>query len=99
MMGFNVNSFDKILLKFGPMHSGHTPFDESGRIVKFEYTRGQKREVQPEDCLGLVLVWTQSRGSLNVFQHVFGLTYTNLSNYFRFAVRLFVKTLRDDLLA
>jgi hypothetical protein len=68
-------------------------------IVKFEYTRGQKREVQPEDCLGLVLVWTQTRGSLNVLQAVFGLSYTNLSMYLRFGVCLFVKTFRDDPLA
>jgi hypothetical protein len=96
MMRFKVDSFDRILLKFGPMYSGHTPFDESGRIVKFEYTRGRKREVQPENCLGLVLVWTQTRGLLNVLQLVFGLTYTNLPVYLRFGVRLFVETFRND---
>ncbi len=53
-------------------------------IVEFEYTHGQKREVQPEDCLGLVSVWAQTRGLLNVLQLVFGLTYTNLSVYLRF---------------
>ncbi len=84
------------LLKFGPMFSWHTPFSESGMIVEFEYTTGRKREVQPEDCLGLVLVWTQTRGLLNVLQLVFGLTYTNLSIYLRFGVRIFVKTFRDD---
>jgi hypothetical protein len=67
MMGFDTNSFDRLLVKFGPMFSGHKPFDESGIIVKFEYSRGQKR-VQLEDCLGLVLVWMQTRGSLNVLQ-------------------------------
>jgi len=40
MMGFNADSFDRLLLKFGPMFSGHMPFDESGRIVEFKYTRG-----------------------------------------------------------
>ncbi len=64
-------------------------------IVEFEYTTGRKREVQPEDCLGLVLVWMQTRGSLNVLQLVFGLTYTNLSVYMRFGMRLFVQTFRD----
>jgi hypothetical protein len=46
-----------------------------------------------------VLVWTQTRGLLNVLQLVFGLTYTNLPMYLRFDVRLFVKTFRDDPLA
>ena len=81
MMGFDCESFDRILEKFGPMFSGHTPFDASGMIVAFEYVSGRKREVQPADCLGLVLVWTRTRGPKNVLQLVFGLTYTNLSVY------------------
>jgi hypothetical protein len=40
MMGFGTDSFDRLLLKFGPMFSGHIPFDESGMIIEFEYTRG-----------------------------------------------------------
>ncbi len=82
MMGFDCESFDRILEKFGPMFSGHTPFDASGMIVDFVYARGQKRVVQPADCLGLVLVWTCTRGAMNVLQLVFGLTYCNLSVYF-----------------
>ena len=99
MMGFDAESFDKILVKFGPMFSGHTPFHDSGMIVEFEYIRGRKREVQPEDCLGLVLVWTRTRGSLNVLQLVFGLTYSNLCVYLRFGIRLIVETFRNDPLA
>ncbi len=98
MMGFDNNFFDRILLKFGPMYSGHMPFDNYGKIVEFKYTRGQKREVQLEDCLRLVLVWTQTKGSLNVLQLVFGLTYTNLSVYLRFGMCHFVNTFRDNLL-
>ena len=64
------HSFDIILEKFGPMFSGHTPFGPCGMIVEFKYIRGQKREVQLKDCLGLVLVWTRTRGSLNVLQLV-----------------------------
>ena len=98
-MGFDCLSFDRILDKFGPMFSGHTPFDESGMIVEFNYTRGQKRVVQPADCLGLVLVWTCTRGSHNVLQLVFGLTYTNLSVYLRFGISLIVETFQDHPLA
>jgi hypothetical protein len=38
-------------------------------------------------------------GSLNVLQLVFGLTYSNLSVYLRFGVRLIIKTFRHDPLA
>ncbi len=80
-MGFDANSFDRLLVKFGPMFSGHMPFDESGMIVEFEYTTGKKRETQPENCLGLVLVWTRTRGLLNLLQIVFGLTNFFIGDY------------------
>jgi hypothetical protein len=99
MMGFDSESFDRLLDKFAPEFNGHTPFDESGSIVEFKYTRGRKREVQPADCLGLVLVWTRTRGPLNVLQLVFGLTYSNLSVYLRFGIRLVVETFHDDPMA
>ena len=99
MMGFDCKPFENILDKFAPLFSGHTPFDKSGMIVDFEYITGRKREVQRADCLGLVLVWTRTRGPLNVLQLVFGLTYTNLSVYLRFGIRLIEETFHDDPLA
>ena len=68
-------------------------------IVEFEYVRGRRRVVQPEDCLGLVLVWTCTRGLLHVLQLVFGLTYSNLSVYLRFGMRIIVETFRHNPLA
>ncbi len=68
-------------------------------IVEFEYIRGRKREVQPKDCTGLVLVWTRTRGSMNVLQLVFGLTYTYLSVYLKIGIRLIIEIFSDDLLA
>ncbi len=82
-----------------PMFSGHTSFDTSGMIVEFEYTQGQRRVVQPKDCLGLVLVWTRTRGLLHVLQFVFGFTYSNLSVYLRFGMCLIIKTFRHNPLA
>jgi hypothetical protein len=82
------------------MFSGHTPFNASGMIVEFEYTQGQRRVVQPKDCLGLVLVWTCTRGSFHVLQLNFGLIYySNLSVYLRFGVHLIIETFRHDPLA
>ncbi len=57
---------------------------------------GAKRDVQPEDCLKLVLVWMCTKGLLNVLQLVFGLTYSNLSVYLRFGMRLIVETFWND---
>jgi hypothetical protein len=44
MMGFDCESFDKILEKFSPMFSGHTPFHSSRMIVEFEYTWGRREK-------------------------------------------------------
>jgi hypothetical protein len=45
------------------------------------------------------LVWTRTRGLLNVLQLVFGLTYSNLPVYLRFGIRLMVETFKNDPLA
>ncbi len=99
MMGFDIDSFETILKKFSPMYLTHTPFDASGMNIPLDDPRGRKRKVLPADCLGLVLVWTRTRGSMNVLQLVFGLTYTNLSVYLRFGIRLIVEIYGDDPLA
>ncbi len=70
MMGFDCKSFGRILEKFSPMFSSHIPFNALGIIVEFEYVSGHKRNVKPADYLGLVIVWTQTRGALNVLQFV-----------------------------
>ncbi len=81
------------------MYLTHMPFDASGMIVPLNDPRGQKRKVLPADCLGLVLVWTQTRGFMNVLQLVFGLTYTKLSVYLQFGICLIVEIYGDDPLA
>ena len=100
MLGFDCKSFDTVLGKFDPMFVKYTPFTESGMIEEVDYVLGgRKRIVQSHDCLGLVLMWTRTRGAQNILQLVFGLTYTNLSVYLRFGIRLIVEIFRDDPLA
>ena len=56
-------------------------------------------KVRPEDCLGHVLVWTRTRGSLTALQLVFGMTCSNLCMYLRFGCRVIVEALKSDPLA
>ena len=92
MVGFDAKSFVRILDKCSPMYSGHTSFHPYWMIVEFEYTCRKKRGVQPKDCLQLMLVWTRTRGLLNILQLVFGLNYCKLSVNLRFGIRLILKT-------
>jgi hypothetical protein len=55
--------------------------------------------IWPEDCIGLVLAWTRTRGLLMVLQLIFGVTYTNLDDYLLFAKRIIAMVLRDHLMA
>ena len=49
--------------------------------------------MRPEDCLGLALAWTRTRGSLMALQLIFGMTMTPVSIYIRFSFRILVRVL------
>ena len=49
-----------------------------------------------EDCLGLVLVWTRTRGSLTLLQVVIGMSRTGIEDYLRFGKRILIKLLSHD---
>ena len=55
--------------------------------------------IRPEDCLGRVLAWTRTRGSLMALQLILGMTYTNLDEYLLFAKRVIVKVLQNHTMA
>ncbi len=55
--------------------------------------------IWPEDCLGLVLAWTRTRGSLMFLQLIFAMTYTDLNHYLLFAKRITVRVLRNHPMA
>ena len=53
MTGIDCDSFDSLLVKFGLMFDGHTPFDESGMIVKFEYVSSSVSRL-PRSCVSFL---------------------------------------------
>jgi hypothetical protein len=56
---------------------------------------GRPRMIWPEDCPGIVLAWTRTRGSLMVLQLIFAMASTNLDDYLLFAKRIIVRVLRN----
>jgi hypothetical protein len=67
MTGFDCLSFQALLQKFAPLFDNHLPFNRSHIEFKSDPSLGGRpRNVRPEDCLGLVLVWMHTRGSLRV---------------------------------
>ena len=55
--------------------------------------------MNPADCLGLVLAWSRTRGSLMVLQLIFGMTMSPVAKYLQFARRILVKILKANDLA
>ena len=55
--------------------------------------------MKPEDCLGLYLAWTHTRGSLMVLQLLFAMTFTAVAKYIQFTRRIVIKVLKQDPIA
>ena len=99
LTGFDCASFASLCEIFAPSFDSYTPFIPSGTSC-FEReklkNKGRKRKIRPEDCLGLVLAWTRTRGSLMALQLIFGMTFSNLDYYLLFGKRVIVMVLRND---
>ena len=82
MTGFDHNSFTTLLQNFAPAFDDYTLFNKRQIELKEDPKKGGRlRVMRPEDCLGLVLVWIWTRGSMTALQLIFGLLYANLCVY------------------
>ena len=64
LTGFDIDSFHYICNLFAPYYYEFSPFiDTEGFIVKKKSKRGRPRLMTAEDCLGLVLTWSRTRGN------------------------------------
>ena len=91
--GLDHRTFDYLLHKFEPIFNAYTPFGNTTIKVS---NRGRKRYITAVDCLGLVLVWTRTRGSTMSLQMHFGMSMTNLTMYLRFGRRIVTEVLSSD---
>ena len=99
--GFDHETFNYMLLHFQPLFSSHTPWcsKQGGvdglnyRKINTEETRGMKRMVTAEACLGLVLAWYRFRGAEFVLQGWFGFTGTQCNVWLRFGRRMLLRAL------
>jgi hypothetical protein len=57
---------------------------------------GRPRSLDPAGCLGLVLGYTRTRGSLFLMQMVFGVSHSVLCLFLKFSMRLLFKVLREE---
>ena len=96
--GFDLASLTELFAIIQPLYDHNSPFlDEI--IVPIDSTKGRPRNFTHKDCVGLVLMWTRTRGPTFILQSTFGLTMTNMGVYLRFGRRLIVEAFRHHPLA
>jgi hypothetical protein len=81
--GLDYTSFAYLLQKFHPLCHRYSPYFVKGKIVALNNggaCGGRPRSIDPARCLGLVLGYTRTRGSLFSLQMVF----EHLIRYFIF---------------
>eukprot|EP00957_Ditylum_brightwellii_P210635 15365205-Ditylum_brightwellii.AAC.1 len=66
------------------------------QIQKRGSKRGRKRLLTSEDYLGLVLLWTRTRGSLWCLSLIFGCTLSPLKRYLHFRRYILLHALKQD---
>ena len=96
--GFDFASLQTLFSIMQPLYDNNSPF-LGEFIVPIDSTKGRPRNFTHKDCVGLVLMWTRTRGPTFILQPTFGLTITNMGVYLRFGRRLIVEAFRNPPLA
>jgi len=96
MTGFDHSCFHYILHRFAPLYALYSPYSESGMVRRLRLPARRPRSLNALQCLGLVLAWGRTRGSIMVLCMLFGTTASVCSVFLRFGRRLLIRALRDD---
>ena len=103
--GFDNKTFKFIMELFAPVYLQFSPYLDRSKsphaltIKKIVSKKGRPRMLDASLCLGLVLVYTRSCGSLWQMQLFSGTTRTPLSVWLRFGMVVLLKVLRNHPLA
>jgi hypothetical protein len=84
LTGLDRHAFDSLCGIFAPNFDSYNPFVPSSKSCfgcMKQTIKGRPQQIRPEDCLGLVLAWTRTWGSLMALQLIFGMIYSNLDDY------------------
>ena len=101
LTSFDIPSFHYLCTLFAAYYNNFSPFLdlEDGHILKKGSKRGRRRLMTAEDCFGLVLAWSRTRGSLMVLQLIIGMLMTPVAKYLQYARRILVRVLKTNKMA
>ena len=98
LTGVDHRSFVYMLHRFQLLFMRYTPYSADGRVRILQVTerRGRPRSMNATHCLGLLLAWHRTRGSLMNLTIMFEVTASVASLFIRFARRLLLRILCND---
>jgi hypothetical protein len=98
--GLDVATFHELLVRFEPLYKRYSPYTTNGKIVPLRHEQGTRggrpRSLDGACCLGLVLCYTRTHGSLFALQLMYGVTHSVLIVFLKFGMRLLYKVLKED---
>ncbi len=96
LTGLDFETFSYVLHDFEYYFDNFSPYSKDGLIIAVEKVgraKGRPRLISASDALGLVLVWTRTRGSRFVLEVIFGMTQTCVSDYLSFSIIVLISVL------
>mmetsp|Transcript_21055 Transcript_21055/g.58541 ORF Transcript_21055/g.58541 Transcript_21055/m.58541 type:complete len:322 (-) Transcript_21055:28-993(-) len=99
--GVNHPVFRELLAVFEPLYDMYTFDNRTGTIRNYKSNKGgRKREMDSTGCLGLVLFWFRTRGSVaRGLSMAFGLTSTPMYKWLKYGCKILLCALQTDLVA
>jgi len=98
--GLDVATFSNLLVRFEQLYKRYSPYTVNGKIVPLRHEQGTRggrpRSLDAAGCLGLVLCYSRTRGSLFAMQLMFGVSHSVLLVFLKFGIRLLYKVLKED---
>jgi hypothetical protein len=103
LTGFSHSSFHQLHSIFRPIFVSNTPYSDDGTIQPIRpetmFRQGRPRMCTSHACLGLVLVYGRTTGSMFLLSSLFGLTMSPLQTWLRFGRRILYYLLKKHPLA
>jgi hypothetical protein len=95
----DCGTFEYLLSKFHLMYQRYSPYSINGKIVRVviqDGMPGRPRSLGAAACLGLVLGYTRTRGSLFSLQMIFGASHSVLTLFLHYSIKLLYKVLKEE---
>ena len=94
--GLDFRTFRFLLHRFAPIYEKYSFYSKDGRIKEVRANTGRPRSLNAEAALGLILMWTRTRGVNSSLSLIFGVTLPRVDLWRCFALRVLLSVLKRE---